>query len=467
GARMALTHTASLAGSDELYDALFARLGVARVRSIPEFDETLKMLALGGIPQGRKLAILTNSGATRTLLADLGAEASLSFPPSSSKVAVKLRQQLPEFATVSNPLDYNAAYAGAEGLTMENEPALRDCFATMISDDYDIVLLSEDGLDSPEPADNLPNYPTLNAWIDAAAARGVPAAVITMLPEKFGLGYRQICVDHQVVPLQGLEDGIKAIETAIKMGEQRQQIMEETPWDSLLLPTIPMIDDQQGYLLDEAASKTELAKFGLPIPKFLVTTLADVQQMAEGLTFPLAVKALGSDLAHKSRLGGVYLGVDTSQALQIATETIERNLRQHNLVIDALLLEEMVTGARAELIIGVTYNSRFGHALLIGQGGVQVESGKPPTPLLLPVSEARLRRQVTTVITSLNLPLHTVAPVMKAVEAIVAFVEAHSRQLLELDVNPLIVYDDGHQAIAVDGVIRWVDDTEETGDVHG
>ncbi|MEM7113089.1 MAG: acetate--CoA ligase family protein [Chloroflexota bacterium] len=450
GARMALTHTGSLASSNELYDALFQRLGIVRVHSLTELDETLKLLCVAGVPQGRRLAILTNSGATRTLLADLGDDKGIIFTPPSPPVAASLREQIPIFASVSNPLDYNAAYAGAEGLTMENEAALHRCFTTMIGDDYDMVLLSEGGLDFDNEADEVTPSPTLQAWFDATRERGLPAAIVSMLPEKFGAQQRKLCIDHGVAPLQGLDDAMTAIAAAAWLGEQ-QRFHSQNDADSCHLPAIPLLADDD-VVLDEAQSKAALAAFGLPVPRSAVVGLDGV--VAEALSYPVVVKALSGDVAHKSRLGGVRLGVRDGVELQTAVLAIQANLAQHGHAIDQFLVEEMVSDAATELIIGVTYNPRFGHALLLGLGGVQVERRKQPTPLLLPATEAMLHRYVAGIVGKLGLNRVTVAPIFHAVQAVASYVAANRHQLLELDVNPLIVVENGRSAIAVDGVIR-------------
>ena len=128
--------------------------------------------------------VVTVSGAARTLFADAAIEVGLEFPPPSPAIALALRPQLPEFAHVSNPLDFNAAYTGLTGLTLENEPALR-------------------------------------AWIQATHETGTPAALVPMMPENMSTQAQDICRTHGLACLQGLDDALAAIAAVAAHGERQ------------------------------------------------------------------------------------------------------------------------------------------------------------------------------------------------------------------------------------------------------
>ena len=108
GAEVAQTHSGALVVPDDMIDALFDRTGVVRVNSLPALDETLKMLTVPQRSGGRRMALLTNSGGEKTLAADAAACTVIEFPMTSPSVTRDLREQIPEFAAVSNPFDYNA-----------------------------------------------------------------------------------------------------------------------------------------------------------------------------------------------------------------------------------------------------------------------------------------------------------------------------------------------------------------------
>jgi Acyl-CoA synthetase (NDP forming) len=140
GAKLAMSHTSSLAGSDKLYDALFARLGVMRVDSIAGLLETAKLVSVAGVPKGDRLAVFTCSGADNLMTADLAQRHGFKLP-SSRRPNRRSRTQLPSFASVSNPLDYNTSLWG-------DRAALERCFGTVMQGEFDAGMLI---VDYPRP----------------------------------------------------------------------------------------------------------------------------------------------------------------------------------------------------------------------------------------------------------------------------------------------------------------------------
>jgi acyl-CoA synthetase (NDP forming) len=450
GAAMARTHTGSLAHGDDFYQALFERLGIARANSLSSFDETIKMVATAGLPKGQKLATLTNSGALRTIVADLAFDADLELPPPSAKVATALRDQVSHFAVVSNPLDYNAAYAGAEGLTMENEPALHQCFSTMISDDYDVVMMLA-YCDWPVPKGREPDDKTLRAWLRACRERGLPSVVVSSLTEAFSEPYREFCLKHGVAPLQGIEDATSAVAAAVRASEWRGLIDRGGGPPSVVLPA-PHVVAQIGTLLDEPTSKALLGEYGLPLVPHRVAAPPDVVHAAQGLGYPVAVKAINAEATHKAKLGGVQLGLRHDNDVAQAFDDIVASYGAHDLRVDQLLLEKMVGGADAELVVGCVRDPRFGLALVLGAGGTRVEAVSQTQMLLLPATATVLAHFVGRAMASFGVDEVAFDSILTAVSAVARFADDHRDTLIELDVNPLMIT--GDRAVAVDAVVH-------------
>lgn len=454
GAAMARTHTGSLAHGDDFYQALFERLGIARAHSLSSFDETIKMVATAGLPKGRKLAVLTNSGALRTIAADLASDANLELPPPSLEVATALRGQVSHFAAVSNPLDYNAAYAGAEGLTMENEPALHHCFSTMISDDYDMVMMLA-FCDWPVPEGAEPGDKTIRAWLQACGERGLPSVVASSLSEAFAEPYREFCLKHGVAPLQGIEDATSAVVASVRAGEWRGLIDEGGGPPSVILPA-PHVLPRSGILLDEPTSKALLGEYGLPLTPHRVAAPLDVVHAAQGLGYPVAVKAINAEATHKAKLGGVQLGLRDDNDVAQAVDDIVASYGAHGLRVDELLVEKMVGGADEELIIGCVRDPRFGLALVLGAGGARVEVVNQTQMLLLPATATVLVHFVDRAMEHFGVDMVAFESVLAAVSAVARFADDHRDSLIELDVNPLMVM--GNRAVAVDAVVHLADE---------
>ena len=175
-ASLTVTHTGSLSGSDDAYQALFDRLGVIRVPSPVMMMETLKMLTIGGVPEGRRIAAFTASGGDAAMLADYAQDHGLTFAPPSREATAALEALLPEIATVSNPLDYTTPLWG-------NVEAVTEVVATVLRDGHDAALMVQDYPAVVADADRSYYENDTQAFIAATGAVGVPAAICSTLPE--------------------------------------------------------------------------------------------------------------------------------------------------------------------------------------------------------------------------------------------------------------------------------------------
>ena len=447
GAQMAATHTGSLAGDDALFDTLCERLGFIRARSLPQLTETLKAMGVWGTLRGRRTVVVTASGAARTLFADAAAEVGLVFPPPSSTMALALRPQLPEFAHVSNPLDFNAAYTGLTGLTLENEPALLACFRTVLSDNYDVAVLHSDWTEfGPQSS------PTLRAWIQATREADTPAALVSMMPENMSTQAQAICRAHGLACLQGLDDAMAAIAAVATHGEHTAT---RGCADTMALPG-PVAAGSNPQMLDEWQSKTRLSGAGIVFPPGRRVASDAVVDTGYHIGFPVVLKAVSAALPHKHQAGAVALNLADGVALQTALEHMASTLAQAGITPDAYLVEQMVTGSVAELIVGIKAYAVFGQALVMGAGGVDTEKLNDIQTVLLPASDADLHRALGRLRVSAALS----APVQQAIvvlaQAAARYAQDNRANLLALDLNPVIVTGDG-QVMAVDALLQWQD----------
>ncbi len=448
GARMALTHTGSMASGQAFYDALFDRHGIVTVDSVPAFDETLKMLTVADPPAGNKVAVLTNSGAVRTMAADLAAKHGLELPDLTPATKAALREQIPDFATASNPLDYNAAYAGTEVFSMENKAALETCFTTMLRDDFDVAVMFGQ-FSGPVGEWGTYDSPTLEAWADTGKTFGKPTVAASQMPETFHPVSRDFCLDRGIVPLQGINDSMAAIARAVKAASNRD-----------LDPEAPLpqpIAIAEGELWDEITSKDALRASGLPLLPYSDAAPDNAAAVADEIGFPVVLKVLSREIAHKSKIGGVRLNLTNQIEVDAAVSEITDSLAAHGHRTDRFLVEAMAPQTVAEIILGVSHDPRFGHALLVGVGGVAVERLGLSRLLLLPASDAAIARAVRDVADMLGLFDDATGSIIQAAHAVACFVADHRESLSELDINPLLVLADD-SVVAVDAVIRMAND---------
>jgi len=432
GARATISHTATLAGSDQFYDALFARTGVARAQSVPGFIETLKFLSeTGPLPTGR-ITSLSCSGGEASLVADAVAKRScLSLPDLSSGEAASVRATLNEYVDVANPLDYHT-------FIWADFAAMKRTYSAMMRVDADLACLVYD-IPRADRADTAQYDIGLDAWIAAKQETGSAACVIATLPECLPEATAIRLRDANITPLSGLDEALDAINAATAIGNTSPSPVPA-----------PDISASPAIVLTEHASKVLLASAGLPVPKSATCKTADAAASARSIGFPVALKATG--IAHKTEAGGVALNLMTPQQVHTAADAMSHMAAE-------VLVEEMITGAVCELIIGVTRDPQFGLALVIGAGGILTELLGDTAMLLLPTSPADIAAalrslKVSRLIEGYRGRTGDLAATLNAIEVIAKFAADNAAALEELDINPLMVLEPGKGAIAADALIR-------------
>ena len=446
GARIALSHTASMAGEDRICEALFERYGVARVPTLSALVETLKLLHFGGPITGRRLVSLSCSGGEAALVADLAPAHGLSFPPFSEAAARGVAATLNDLVHIDNPLDYHT-------FIWNQREALENTFAAAMAGGFDTALLI---LDTPTHPAMKPDswLVTARAWAAAQRRVGARAVVVATLPEGMPPRLADELGAAGIAPLIGIEDALSALAAAAAIGERYARPVAALPWPtgptSRAMPDDGLNAATTGRVVRESEAKALLARYGLVVPMTAECALADAPQVAAGIGFPVVLKISDESIAHKSDVGGVALGLRSADEVTAAAGRMVA-------LGDRVLVEQMVGGAVAELIVGVVRDPQFGFALLIGAGGVLAELITDSVTLLLPATHEDIERavkrlRVWTLIEGHRGRKGDPDSVLRAIEAIADFAEAHRDDLLELDVNPLLVLPD--RAVAVDALIK-------------
>jgi acyl-CoA synthetase (NDP forming) len=430
---------------------LFRRLGIVRVGSLHAFLETLKFFDLAGPLAGRGLGLMSCSGGEAALFADLATPRGFTFPPLEKARAVALRAQLPDYTTVANPLDYNTAIWG-------DRAALERCFATMLGNGFDFTVLVFD-----YPRTRVPGIEAwdgaLDAFVAAVEATGARAAVMSTIAELLPVEARQRLAARGIVPLQGLEEAVVALDAAAYYGEARARILVQGSARAAILPPVGPLPPP-AVVMSEWDGKRLLAAHGLAVPKGRLVAPQDAARAAEELGYPVAVKGVAPGLAHKSDLDAVRLGLDSAAAVAKAAEEVQVLLPEPPGAAPQVLVERMVEGAVAEVLVGVTADAQFGLALVLGSGGTLVELAQDSRSLLLPTSRAEVAEALDSLKVARLIAGYRGRPegdreaVIEAVLAIAAFAEARRGRLAELDVNPLMVLPRGQGVVVADVMIR-------------
>lgn len=433
GTRAAQSHTASLSGSAEIASALFRRFGWIEAQTPSEAIETLKMLSCTALPQGRRTAFITSSGSYAVLGADLAEREGLQLTPPSGAVADRIAPLLPDFVGPANPLDISTAQ------TAEVAPQ-QAIFDDFLSDAHDMAL-------------QVMCYPPDGGWDIAIweattlafsqAAAGRPAAFINTLPESLPRHVRERLAAAGVAPLQGLEDGMRAVGHAARYGAARSVLRDRHA--ELALPEPKSAPDNRSQV-DEAQAKAWLAEFGLPVPPAMV--FAHEAPLAPAVAFPVALKALADGLLHKTEVGAVALGIADADALVAAISVMRQRLAAQGIAPKGFLVEQMVHGGIAELLAGLRREPGVGLVLTLAVGGVAVELLKDTQTLVLPASRERIlqalqRLRLYPLLTGWRgRPAVALDAALDAIDGLARFCAAHE-EVSELEVNPLILTAEG------------------------
>jgi len=443
-AGVARSHTSAITGTDALVDAFFARYGILRVDSLADLIETVKLLYFCGPLPGRRIGSLSCSGGDAAMLADLAEAQGLELPALPEHSRTALIEVLGERVAVANPLDYHTYIWGdAERLT--------GCFAGMLGAGYDAVALV---LDYPRPEENdIASWNvTAQAMIDAVRETGGRGIIVSSLPETLPRQARDKILAGGLAAMQGLPECLRALSAAATLDTAWKRIAEAPP----PLPLAPAANDggraKQTIELRETDAKALLEGYGVAVPRRRIVPAEAAAEAAAEIGFPVALKTAAA-IAHKTEVGGVVLNLETAAAVSAAAEGLRR-LDSH------VLVEEMLPEPLAELIVGAAVDPRLGLHLVVGAGGVLVEVLRDSRVLMLPVTAQEARDALE----GLRLAplLHgfrgrSAADLEALVETICAlgrYAAEHHESLLELDVNPLMVYAAPRGTVAADAMLR-------------
>jgi acyl-CoA synthetase (NDP forming) len=456
GAEAANSHSAALAGNDELFSALFQRLNIIRARTLIEFIETLKLFTTLGSLKGKRVCVLTCSGFDCSNAADVAETAGVVLPSPSVEQNQDLAKHLTEYTEPTNPLDCAMAMWG-------DRSRQAACFKIMMRESYDCALL-------------IVTYPikvygdvrdwdaAVNAFIDAAAENTIPCVCVSNLAEGLPESVREQLHSHGIAALQGLHEAMFAIKSASDYQERRQAVLRSNHLRHT--PIAIGISGGKNHAKNEWHSKKWLNELGVSIPDGLLVSADNVLKAAKEIGFPVVVKVAMDELVHKSEIGGVFVGARDERDVQAAVKQMEKSLQgkqgKNNV---QFIVEKYISDGIAELIVGIKRDPRFGLVLILGSGGIFAELISDVVRLILPITPNEVRAAVSELKASVLLkgtrgrPAGDLEAVIDTVMKIVIGAESIGQQLSELDVNPLIVCSKG--AVAADAWILLEENKSE------
>jgi acetyltransferase len=460
--RAALAHTGALTGPDDVYDALFRQLGIARVADLDELIETAELLSrTSRVPAGLSIgrdsaaAIVSISGGSSSVAADLAQQLGLALAPIEPATAARLRAILPPFATAQNPLDLTGAIGGDPQL-------LPGALAALVADSkINAVALA---LNTPIGGDE-PGQALYQAMCRAVAAS---AAVSDTLHVVFSMSSGQF--DPEIVRI------MRASDVPLLMG-MRESIAALAHWQrdsvdaGMRDPTLlagaelslaaQLVRQSAAATLAEHAAKAVLAAAGIPICREIAAATADdAVRAAEQIGYPVALKINSPDILHKTEAGCVRLSLDSPETVADAFQAISEHAHRYQpgARIDGVLVQEMVHGG-VEALVGITNYAGLGPMIVFGLGGIFVEMLEDWAMRAAPIAEAEARAMIAETRAARILagwrggPPLDVAALAQALVLVSQLAWQLRDTIAAIDINPLMVLPLGQGVKVVDALI--------------
>lgn len=427
GALIAASHTASLAGNREAYEAFFTRCGVALVDTPTELIETLKLLHHGGPLTGPLMASLSCSGGEASLVADLSESTSLRFEPFPEEQRDRIEATLTELVHVANPFDYHTFMWG-------DREAMARTFAETMNGPHDTTMLVLDAPNSPM-LDASTWITAADAFADAAEATGRRGVVVATIPECLSGELRTLISQRGLAPLQGLREALTALDRGAWLTSH------------LPIPNVAEVTTAPSTkLVDEAKAKELLADFGIRVPRGTRCLLVEAAETAAEIGWPVTVKGVG--IAHKSEANAVHVGISDTTQLDAALARLPEGL-------DEVLIEETISGVIAEILVSIRRVPPIGWLIVVGAGGIATEILRDTASLIAPASRAEAEDALRSLRIAPILDGHRGRPaidfdalldlVMRLQEVTIA------SNVVEIELNPVLATPS--EAVAVDALL--------------
>jgi acetyl-CoA synthetase len=449
GAAAAMSHTGSLAGSNDAYRAMFEKAGAIVVDAVEGLIEAAAFFAKAPAapPAAKGIVALSMSGGAGIIAADCADRHGLALPRPAEPTLDVLNAHIPEFGAAANPIDLTAQAV--------NDPlALAVCTRALLSDpQYAAMAL---GFTSATEQ----NVGRIALYADAAKAEGKPICVVWLSQWQLGPGSREAESSRYVAMFRSMDRCMSTLSAWMARGRREsaagQTETRISPPEAAAFAAKHM-RAADGLVITEGAAKSLLAPYGIPVvAERLARTAQDAVAAASDIGFPVAIKVESVDLPHKTEAGVVRLGIrDEAELRQAYAEIVDKAMAA-SARVDGVLVQRMVPRG-VEIIVGGRVDPQFGPLVLVGIGGTLVELMKDTAVGLAPVTPAQARGMIDALKGAAMLDGFRGQPAVDraALADIVCraseFLADNAALIAELDVNPLICA--GGEIVAVDALI--------------
>lgn len=449
GARTAASHTGKLTGADDVVDAAMRQYGVIRVDGLDELQDTAALLARARPPRADGVVVYSISGGTGAHVADLAAGAGLRLPVLSEARQAELHQWIPEYLSVANPVDNGGHPVGDE--------RGRKIIDALLDDPEVGVLVCPVTGPFPPLSDKL-----VRDLVDAAEHSDKLVCVVWGSPVGTEPAYREVLLgSSRVATFRTVGNCLTAVRAYLD--HHRFVHAYRSPFDEAPRTPSPSFRKARmlmrpGQQLSEHAAKQLLRAYGIRVPREqLVTSAAAAVRAAGQVGYPVVMKASGAQIAHKTELGLVKIGLTSASQVRDAYRELTDIARYEGVSLDGVLVCQMVERG-VEMVVGVTHDELFGPTVTVGLGGVLVEVLRDAAVRVPPFGEDQARDMLSELRGRALLdgvrgrPPADLDALVEVVLRVQRMALELGDELAELDVNPLMVLPRGQGAVALDAL---------------
>jgi acetyltransferase len=439
------SHTASLVGSDDVFDTIYKEAGAYRVESIQELLDIAWACSFGPLPRGKRVAIFSISGGAGVMLADQLTERGLILPQPDEEIQKQLKQLVP-YASVLNPIDFTAQ--------LLNDPKLLVDFMKNVLDrvPYDMVVT----FTSTQGYYPMMTEKILDAIREVREAHPhIPHLLTSMTVPETRKMIREAGIPVYNDPIRMAKAGA----ALFRIAEFMQDSAPQRPrWEK-------KVRDLSVYshpTLTEAASKEILRDYGIPVTREkMATAPEEAIQIANEIGYPVVLKGMSPQIPHKTEAGLVHLQVRSdAEVAELFSKIKESIAKVNGAECSGVLVQEMLKPPFVEMIVGSKFDPVFGPMVMVGMGGIFVEVLRDVSIRRAPVSEeqamAMLRelRGFHLLEGARNQPPADTEALCAIIAALSRLAADYGDAAEEIDVNPVAVYARGKGAKAADALIK-------------
>lgn len=440
GARAASSHTGSLAGDDQIYDAFFRQTGIIRIEALSELTSFVTIHRSGRIPQGNNIGILSISGGAGVVMADKSESLGLRVPEFKGKTRRLLESYLPPFGCAQNPVDLTS-------VAVAEPEMLGKCLRAIVADNSIHMIAVTTGF--------MPHMAPILAKdiIDAYHSTTKPIILIANISSTSEIIARAIqSMEDEGIPI--LKDHLHAIQSLSNLAWYYEKVRQheadaKTPVAKIRPRREAMERLKSKDALTELEAKRVLAAYGIPVTRETLATSAEMAVIkAREIGYPVAMKIVSAQIPHKTDAGCVCLNISSDREVRAAFRNIMANAKKYlnndTKSIRGALVQEMVSEG-VEVIVGATCDPVFGHVLMFGLGGIFVEAIKDVSFRIAPISRqdafamVRQIRGYAVLQKARGRQKADIDAIVNTLLRVSALVTDHGDKIAELDINPLIV----------------------------